>query len=75
MAVSFNPGTMTLHPADYFKAKMEDFYGQSKQSAAARRNVKKSARAAKRKHSLKRLPKKTRRALGQQASKVRKAKR
>jgi len=42
-----------------------------KQRAAARKNIKKAARAAKRKQTLKHLPKKTRRALGQQAAKVR----
>jgi hypothetical protein len=44
-----------------------------KQRSAARKNIKKAARAAKRKKTLKRLPKKTRRALGQQAAKVRKS--
>jgi hypothetical protein len=43
-----------------------------KQRSAARKNIKKAARAAKRKKTLKHLPKKTRRALGQQAAKVRK---
>jgi hypothetical protein len=42
-----------------------------KQRAAARKNIKKAAKAAKRKQTLKQLPKKTRRALGQQAAKVR----
>jgi hypothetical protein len=41
-----------------------------KQRSAARKNIKKAARAAKRKKTLKHLPKKTRRALGQQAAKV-----
>jgi hypothetical protein len=44
-----------------------------RQRTAARRNIKKAAGAAKRKQTLKHLPKKTRRALGQQAAKVRKA--
>jgi hypothetical protein len=44
-----------------------------KQRSAARKNIKKAARAAKRKKTLKHLPKKTRRALGQQAAKVRKS--
>jgi hypothetical protein len=43
-----------------------------KQRSAARKNIKKAARAAKRKKTLKHLPKKTRQALGQQAAKVRK---
>jgi hypothetical protein len=42
-----------------------------KQRAAARKNIKKAAKAAKRKQTLKHLPKKTRRALGQQAAKAR----
>jgi hypothetical protein len=42
-----------------------------KQSAAARKNIKKAAKAAKRKRTLKHLPKKTRTALGKQAAKVR----
>jgi hypothetical protein len=42
-----------------------------KQRRAARKNIKKAAKAAKKKQTLKRLPKKTRRALGKQAAKVR----
>ncbi|MGH7266580.1 MAG: hypothetical protein ACREMB_17295 [Candidatus Rokuibacteriota bacterium] len=41
-----------------------------RQRAATRRNVKKAARAAKRKRTLARLPKKTRTALGKQANEV-----
>jgi hypothetical protein len=41
-----------------------------KQRAAARKNIKKATKAAKRKQTLKRLPKKTRAALGKQAAKV-----
>jgi hypothetical protein len=44
-----------------------------KQRAAARRNIKKAADAAKRKQTLKHLPKKTRRALGKQAAKTRRS--
>lgn len=44
-----------------------------RQRAAARRNIKKAAGAAKRKRTLKRLPKKTRRALGREAAKARKS--
>jgi hypothetical protein len=43
----------------------------TKQIAAARRNIKKAAGAAKRKQTLKHLPKRTRVALGKQAAKVR----
>lgn len=42
-----------------------------KQRAAARKNVKKAQAGAKKKQTLKKLPKKTRSALGQEASKVR----
>lgn len=42
----------------------------SKQRAAARRNIKKAATAAKSKRTISRLPKKTRTALGKQAAKV-----
>ena len=42
----------------------------SRQRAAARRNVKKAASAARRKRTLTRLPKKTRTALGKQAAKA-----
>ena len=42
----------------------------ARQKAAARRNIKKAAAGAKRKQTLKRLPKRTRTALGKQANKV-----
>jgi hypothetical protein len=42
----------------------------SKQTAAARRNIKKASSAAKRKRTIANLPKSTRSALGKQASKV-----
>lgn len=41
-----------------------------KQRAAARRNVKKAAASAKRKRTIKKLPKRVRTALGKQANKV-----
>jgi hypothetical protein len=47
----------------------------SKQRAAARRNIKKAASAARRKRTISNLPKKTRTALGKQAAKVAKQKR
>ena len=43
----------------------------TKQRRAARRNIKKAAAAAKRKQTLKHLPKPTRRALGEEAAKAR----
>lgn len=47
----------------------------AKQRAAARRNVKKAASAAKRKKTISKLPKKTRTALGKQGASVAKRKR
>ena len=47
----------------------------AKQRAAARRNVKKAASAARRKRTISKLPKKTRTALGKQANKVKRQKR
>ncbi|HEY2249436.1 MAG TPA: hypothetical protein VGH74_00200 [Planctomycetaceae bacterium] len=47
----------------------------AKQKQAARRNVKKAAKAAKKKGTLKHLPKETRTALGKQGAKVAKKKR
>lgn len=47
----------------------------AKQRAAARRNIRKAAKAARRKRTIAHLPKKTRTALGQQAAKVAKQKR
>jgi hypothetical protein len=44
-----------------------------KQRRAARKNIKKAVEVAKRKQTLKHLPKRTRRALGKQAAKVRNA--
>jgi hypothetical protein len=44
----------------------------SRQRSAARKNIKKAVKAAKRKQTLKHLPKKTRTALGKHAAKVRK---
>jgi hypothetical protein len=41
---------------------------------AARKNIKKAAAAAKRKQTLKKLPKRTRTALGKQANKVKRQK-
>ena len=42
----------------------------SKQKAAARRNVRKAAKAAKEKKTIAKLPKRTRTALGKQGAKV-----
>ncbi len=43
----------------------------TRQRTAAKRNIKKAAAAAKRKQTLKHLPKRTRRALGKEAAKAR----
>jgi hypothetical protein len=45
-----------------------------KQKAAARKNIKKAATAAKKKRTIAHLPKKTRTALGKQAAKVARSK-
>jgi hypothetical protein len=47
----------------------------TKQRAAARRNIKKAAQAARRKRTIAHLPKKTRTALSKQAAKVARQKR
>ena len=47
----------------------------SRRRTAARRNIKKAARAARRKKTISRLPKKTRTALGKQANKVKRQRR
>jgi ABC-type transport system involved in Fe-S cluster assembly fused permease/ATPase subunit len=47
----------------------------SKQKAAARRNVRKAAKAAKEKKTIAKLPKRTRTALGKQGAKVARQKR
>ena len=47
----------------------------AKQRSAARRNIRKAASAAKRKKTLRKLPKRTRTALGKQANKVKRQKR
>jgi hypothetical protein len=46
-----------------------------KRSNTARKNIRKAAKAARRKRTIAHLPKKTRRALGKQAAKVAKQKR
>jgi hypothetical protein len=47
----------------------------AKQRAAARRNIKKAASAARRKRTISRLPKRTRTALAKQANKVKRQRR
>lgn len=47
----------------------------AKQRTAARRNIKKAAKAARRKKTISRLPKKTRTALARQANKVKRQRR
>ena len=46
----------------------------TRQRAAARRNIRKAANAAKRKRTIAHLPKRTRTALGKQANKVKRQK-
>ncbi len=47
----------------------------ARQKAAARKNIKKAAKAARKKKTISKLPKRTRTALGKQAAKVAKRKR
>jgi ABC-type transport system involved in Fe-S cluster assembly fused permease/ATPase subunit len=47
----------------------------ARQRAAARKNIKKAAKAARKKKTISRLPKKTRTALGKQGAKIAKRKR
>jgi hypothetical protein len=47
----------------------------ARQKAAARKNIKKAAKSAKRKRTIARLPKKTRTALGKEGAKAAKRKR
>ena len=47
----------------------------ARQRTSARRNIRKAARAARRKHTISRLPKSVRTALGKQGSKVARSKR
>jgi len=47
----------------------------TKQKSAARRNIKKAAKAARKKRTIAHLPKRTRTALGKQAAKVARRKR
>jgi hypothetical protein len=49
---------------------MGGFMASAKQKTAAKKNLKKAARAAKKKRTIAHLPKATRTALGKQASKV-----
>ena len=48
---------------------------RAKQRAAARRNIRKAAKAARKKRTISRLPKRIRTALGKQAAKVSKRRR
>jgi ABC-type transport system involved in Fe-S cluster assembly fused permease/ATPase subunit len=51
------------------------FVATERQRAAARKNVRKAAKAARKKKTISRLPKKTRTALGKQGAKMAKRKR
>lgn len=65
----------TLCPVSSVLMTKEVAMATAKQKAAARRNVKKAAKAARRKRTIAHLPKKTRSALGRQGAKVAKRKR
>jgi hypothetical protein len=58
-----------------YRADSEVVMPSTKQRNAARRNIKKAARAARRKRTIAHLPKRTRTALGKQAAKVAQRKR
>jgi amino-acid N-acetyltransferase len=64
-----------LCPVDSVLMTKEVSMATAKQKAAARRNIKKAAKAAQRKRTIAHLSKKTRRALGKQGAKVAKRKR
>src|SRR5215208_6290352 len=63
------------HPNDTFEIARGDAMATTKQRSAARRNIKKAAATAKRGQTLKKLPKRTRTALGKQANKVKRTRR
>jgi amino-acid N-acetyltransferase len=65
----------TLCPSSSVLMLKEVPMATARQKAAARRNIKKAAKAARRKRTIAHLPKKARRALGKQAAKVARRKR
>jgi hypothetical protein len=70
------PGALAaIYQLDYSLSATEIAMASAKQKAAARRNIKKAASAARKKRSIAQLPKKTRSALGKQGAKVAKQKR
>ena len=63
---------LRLHGSGASTRTQEEMHMASmKQRRAAKRNIKKAAAAAKRKQTLKHLPKRTRRALGKEGAKAR----
>src|SRR5579884_3827608 len=70
----FSPASCQTFIADFVACAKLLSMTSSKQRMAAKRNIKKAAAAAKRKQTIKHLPKKTRTALAKQAAKFRKRK-
>jgi hypothetical protein len=70
------PGALAaVYQLEYSLSATEIAMASAKQKAAARRNIKKAASAARKKRTIAHLPKKTRTALGKQGAKVAKQKR
>jgi hypothetical protein len=67
-------GVARSHGEDHFEVEEEDM-ATAKQKAAARKNIKKAAKAARSKKTISHLSKATRTALGKQGAKVAKQKR
>jgi hypothetical protein len=63
-----------MFPPHGFTVSMFPGMATTRQRNAARKNIKKAAAAAKNKQTLKKLPKRTRTALGKQANKVKRQK-
>jgi hypothetical protein len=64
-------GSKSLGSKSKFSGALRRSYGYTEAAHGSSEEHKKAAKAAKRKQTLKHLPKKTRRALGQQAAKAR----
>jgi ABC-type transport system involved in Fe-S cluster assembly fused permease/ATPase subunit len=70
-----NARCSSLSAAGKPELELKDSMATSKQKAAARRNVRKAAKAAKEKKAIAKLPKRTCTALGKQGAKVARQKR
>jgi hypothetical protein len=70
-AIPLNSSSSLLGSKSKFSGALRRSYGYTEAAHGSSKEHKKAAKAAKRKQTLKHLPKKTRRALGQQAAKAR----